>query len=508
MQKTILQDTSLNTHILNYLSDRESYVNSAISVFSDSIVKKSVTTNNKAKTVATLLHNLDKSAWKLLIPYLQISEVLSAAQILDANRQIRQLEKYIESNHTTTSKQRRKIQKKKNLLIINKNYVEGVDAPLSLSLSKIRMITTWVQSLKQEDFITWALLYPNTQWKELADLCHFNPSNFDGNWYLQWCFGKKNDNIPLVLQKLWNMKDSKELISIYDEYELPYDYIRLCRVKLKPNVWSVIKWKVATKEKLRTVLWWWKELNSETVNQIIADRLNTEITSVEDIETFNLPYSAVLNILLQVNHLGLQKELTRVAELLMEKYVSLDIDSPVVVFGDASSSMEVAIRSSSILTSLLCYLTKANLHLFRNCDEPITNPPTDVKSALSFAKTMRAKNCTSPASSLFPYLSTKKIVKTFIIVTDEEENTDYKGVYTYNYTAEGCFAKMYKKYIETVYPARLVFISFATQKSNLMTNSLQKVLGNNYNELVDVYKFDQYEPDMSRFDRVLHSLAN
>ena len=35
---------------------------------------------------------------------------------------------------------------------------------------------------------------------------------------------------------------------------------------------------------------------------------------------------------------------------------------------------------------------------------------------------------TSPAASLWPFYERKEVVKTFIIVTDEEENTDCHGM--------------------------------------------------------------------------------
>lgn len=40
---------------------------------------------------------------------------------------------------------------------------------------------------------------------------------------------------------------------------------------------------------------------------------------------------------------------------------------------------------------------------------------------------IKADNCTTPAASLYPYFKQKKIVKTFVIVTDEGENGECEG---------------------------------------------------------------------------------
>lgn len=46
---------------------------------------------------------------------------------------------------------------------------------------------------------------------------------------------------------------------------------------------------------------------------------------------------------------------------------------------------------------------------------------------LKLAVTTRADGGTAPAASLWPFYERKEVVKTFIIVTDEEENTSYKN---------------------------------------------------------------------------------
>jgi hypothetical protein len=48
----------------------------------------------------------------------------------------------------------------------------------------------------------------------------------------------------------------------------------------------------------------------------------------------------------------------------MYMYFSLSLESPIVVIGDASGSMEVAIKTSSIIAGLLTAITSAKLCFF------------------------------------------------------------------------------------------------------------------------------------------------
>lgn len=85
--------------------------------------------------------------------------------------------------------------------------------------------------------------------------------------------------------------------------------------------------------------------------------------------------------------------------------------------------MDVAIRTSSIITSVLCCICDAQLRLFRNKDEPIDTPPRTVDDVIRMSKELRANRSTAPAASLAPYYTSKEVIRTFILVTDEEENT-------------------------------------------------------------------------------------
>lgn len=503
IKKVILSDHTLKEHFRAYAADREEYVEQLNSVYSNKQLSKNVTNNNKTKALVVLIQSLDKEGFRGLLNHIDLPELTKACEILDSNRLMRQLKKKV-SNYRI-----------ENRIKMLKETNEGMET-LSLSLAKIKLVREWVKNLTPEQLVYRALLFPvKDNWKKLADLTHLNPSkDFTIDWFLPYCYGTPAPSNTIVA-KFENMT-LDNFIEIDNEYNLSYKLFRAKfadELKRSPG-WdgahneSLEKIKVhfAKKEKLKECLWWWDELHNTAVDKILTDRLRE--TSYVD-----LSYGKLVDLLMKVKHKPLFEELVRIAENRLSNF-ELCLDSPVVVLGDASSSMQVAINTSSIITSLLCSLAKAELRLFKTTDIPVPNPPKTVRQAIEFAQRMQATNSTSPASSLYPYYESKKVIKTFIIVTDEEENTSSSG-YTswYGRTTTGnngyFFADLYKKYCEEVYPAKLVFISFSRQNEDaFMAKELKRVIGESkFSEFVQVFKFDTRNPDLNRLDFVLEKMS-
>ena len=114
---------------------------------------------------------------------------------------------------------------------------------------------------------------------------------------------------------------------------------------------------------------------------------------------------------------------------------------------------------------------------------------------LRLAVTTSAGGATAPAASLWPYLDRKEVVKTFIMVTDEEENTPCQSMR---------FAPMFKRYTEEVYPASIVFVSFLNSQhaQGQMVNEL-KNLGFNPRQL----RLEGSRPDLTRLDDLFAQLS-
>lgn len=102
-------------------------------------------------------------------------------------------------------------------------------------------------------------------------------------------------------------------------------------------------------------------------------------------------------------------------------FVRFALDSPVVILGDKSGSMDVAIRTSSIIAGILAVITSAQVVFFDEESRKAPYVPSTVKEVINLAMEVNAGGGTCPAAALFPFYQTKEVVKTFVVVTDEEE---------------------------------------------------------------------------------------
>jgi len=481
MRKTILIDNTLSHHLEMYQKDSKSYLDEVRDIFSNVDYCKTIPLSNKGRVVATLLHNTNNCT------QFELPEIVLGCQILDSRRALKEtLNKLtkIQLSLIDNPNNKRLIRKRKHL----NDYKKKVETlyennpKLSMTLAKIRLIKKWVKTLDENYLTNRALFFDasyRSQWKELADICHFAPKDFQLDWFMSYCF---SGNIPET-SLLYRIKngDQQTLANIYQTTYLPYEYIRLH----KPN--EELKKAIATKENLRTVLWYHDEIG---FYHIILSRLN-------DGCTIDLPYAKLADIIISMPNLTLKQKLINIADEKLKKY-KMSFESPVGIFCDASGSMEVAIRTSSIVSSLLCALTNAELSIFRSNNTFVQNPPRTMTDVIQFVHDTRTDGQTAPAASLFPYVNLKKILKTIIVVTDQEENWTCNRQY---------FSSFYKTYVETVFPAKLIFITFRDVMNNetgQMYKSIEHTLGSvKTKELVTEYNFSKKEPDLRRLDAIL-----
>jgi hypothetical protein len=252
-------------------------------------------------------------------------------------------------------------------------------------------------------------------------------------------------------------------------------------------------------EKLDTILWYYEDLECPDVDEIISERLRNG-------EQITLPYGKLMDRLLLIGTLRdnqpdiptfyrnyghghgrgrdrgrgfgnvnnqnsvqskksvLYPDLISVAEAQLRK-IKLPLESPVGVLADASYSVEIAISTATILSSLLTVICSAKLTFFHGEMFIPSFTPKNVEDVLTLALTTNVGGGTANATALLPYYVDKEIIKTFIMVIDEEENESIE-------LADGTktrFFKLFMKYREEVYPAKLVFISCSSawSRSNL-----------------------------------------
>jgi len=172
--------------------------------------------------------------------------------------------------------------------------------------------------------------------------------------------------------------------------------------------------------------------------------------------------------------------------------LSLPLEKPVFIMGDASASMQVAVSTSAILASLIAAVSDAGLCFFNTeCIAPPVVPRT-VEEVLTVAKSITADGATCPAAALWPLLETKQRVRQLVLVSDEEENTKYKGC---------SFSELFSKYEKEVSPGcRITFVSFlADLNSEGQMVSELRAMG----YTPEQFKLHRSRPDLTKTDALL-----
>jgi len=405
-----------------------------------------------------------------------LTEVLKAVTMLDAGRQIRVYEKKLKRLELSKTKPKAtKLGKIKNN-IDNLNKLKPSNGSASGAVA--RHIQRWTRTLTKQELEYFALHMPTEPWKKLADIVHFNPTkDFPAlPWFLPFCFGTPAPTETMVAR----CRDltNENVNDLLKEFSIPYSHLKQFKDQLNESS----KAKIASKEdKLDTILWYYEDLQCLPVDDIISERLR-------DGEQVTLPYGKLMERLLlcrllregesttssrsrrsrnttsntEVAHPEKAKfysDLLPLAQAQLEK-IKLPLESPVAVIGDASGSMEVAIRTATILSSLLTAICSAKLNFFNDkVFQPAFIPKT-LEDVLSLAIITKADGSTANAAGLVPYYDAKEIIKTFVMVTDEEENAN-------GTIADGSssrFFELFMKYRTEIYPAKLVFISFLSHQ--------------------------------------------
>jgi len=490
IKNILLEETKLQDHLDSRDNNYYDYVANLLVLFDEYNIEFTIL--KLAKILAASFIRRDKYLAKFLLQNerYDLPVILKTCEILDSKRRFDQLNK-----KTDQIKDKKKLAKHKAILSNLQSLNEGIQ--MKLTSSKIKFLKeNWIQKLPKERLEYMALLFSPKHWKFLIDLMHLKPSDFQLDWFTTYIFtGEYPQNS--ILGKCLNLT-AENIKTIIQEYKLPYAYLR---IKHKDLLTNEIKNILATYVDLGDIIRFWKEFNTEEITQAILNRL--------DHDDFNMPYGEMMKRIQMFyedntkdhNTTLLTNKLLTIAESKLNKY-KIHIESPVVVLGDASPSMDVAIKTSSIIASILVKLCHAKLHLFRSDDEPILNPPTNVNEVLETLKLFKSGGSTAPAASLYPYYERKEIVKTFILVTDEEENRDYTGHYG---DKSGYFANIFKKYTEEVYPAKLVFISFLrNNQDGQMVRELKQLMPN-----INIMQFflNNQKPDLRKLDTLMHKLT-
>ncbi|CAF3362913.1 unnamed protein product [Rotaria socialis] len=441
-----------------------------------------------------------------------LTEVLKAVMMLDAGRQLRAYEKQIKRLELSKTKPKAATLGRIKNNTDNLNRLKASTGSVSGAVT--RHIQRWTRTLTRQELEYFALHMPTESWKKLADIVHFNPGkDFPAlPWFLPFCFGTPAPEETMVARcRTLTNENVNDLIK---EFKIPYSHLK----QFKDHLNDKSKARIASyEEKLDTILWYYEDLQCPDVDDIISERL-------ENGEEISLPYGKLMERLLVLRKLrdtpsetaavgNVQDQnsvqssknkcysyLLSVAEGQLAK-IKLPLESPVAVMGDASYSMDVAIRTATILASLLTAVCSAKLNFFHTAMFLPAFTPKTIEDVLTLALTTKAHGLTANAAGLVSYYDNKEIIKTFIMVTDEIENTDV-------HTADGIptrFFNLFMKYRSEVYPAKLVFISFLDNQHD-QGQMYTEFLNANVPDVIQ-FKFNGKRPDLTKIDNLLGLLS-
>jgi hypothetical protein len=411
-----------------------------------------------------------------------LPDILKSIKILDTNRQIRVKERKIAKLEALGAGRGRAIgQLRSDIADLQRELVPR--GSLSGSLAKFikKTILSQIPPAKLEYF---ALQLPAEPWKELADLLHMNPArDLTVPWFLPRAFGTAPP-ADCIVSRVAGM-NTANLVDILSKEQPPLSFVR---TKV-PHLTGAAKKLLAGYVPVNQLLWWHHELYTPEVDEILVERLKAG-----DLPT--LPYGKLMERLMYFQELGstaIFENLLPVAEQRLQS-IHLSLESPVAVIGDASFSMDVAIRASVIIGSVIAVLSNASLTFFNSVSFQPASIPTTAQECIHVASITRAKDQTAPAAALWDFYSQRKEVKTFIVVTDERENQRAHGFY---------FHQLFYKYYTEVYPARIVLVSFLEANAKGQMATALEALG-----ITPIkYSFDARRPDLTKFDGLLGLLS-
>lgn len=223
--------------------------------------------------------------------------------------------------------------------------------------------------VSEENLNFFALQLPKEGWKALADIIHLSPADFKLPWFLDFVFGGAPpvDSLVSVCQSL----DSANVVDVLSAgacgspssspsssphflllgHKVPYSYLR---TKIRPLP-DEAKELIAQYTPIDTIIWYHEELQTPKVDLTIAKRL-------AEGEEPKFSYGKLMERLLyfQRSNAPFYNTLIPVAEKRL-KAIELLLEPPVAVLGDGSYSMDVAIRTATIIASVLTVLSQADV---------------------------------------------------------------------------------------------------------------------------------------------------
>lgn len=412
----------------------------------------------------------------------------------------------------------------------NDSAITELTQSASVSGVLSRKVREWTKSNLQEHDLQMIMLgLPKGPWLGLADLVHFRPDEFAAHHLLVDIHsknGKKSTpeeglnaeelsaSAPSPSSSSTNswFESSVRMLKDFHGDSLPAAFFSIASkfedslyksysyIRTQPELMSCEAIVVALCENipLDIAIWWFEELSavSKKCENIVSKRLSDDHDG-NVLTSSKLTYGKLVERLLtfQKMNVSFAKDLVPLAAsrlgALKEYWDEDGADkSKVAVFGDASSSMQLAIEASTIFASMVAACFDAELSFFSSgvVKSPHEKPHT-VEETLEVCKKIRASGCTSLAAALWPFYSNKVVMDTFVLVTDEEENTQCNGYMFARLLAE------YKKHVNE----DINLIVVRVGRGDVSFQQDLKRHGINYK----VVGIDSTRPDLAKFDALI-----
>ncbi|ETO34611.1 hypothetical protein RFI_02478, partial [Reticulomyxa filosa] len=255
---------------------------------------------------------------------------------------------------------------------------------------------------------------------------------------------------------------------------------------------------IAESAPLEDVLWWYEELHSVEAEAEVLSRLQNalehegQVVFSPDSQRSN--YGKIMERLLSFRQqkFSFADTLIPHAEKLLKSLrVPKSANLRCAVLGDASGSMEVAIKSASIIASLLSVALDADLTFFSDHPFPPPVTPRNVKQTIEVVEKVEARGGTCMASALHKYYQERQVIDLFILVSDEGENEKYNGHW---------FHELFQKYLTEVNNnCKLFLVSFV--KVGEDGTIMQRLRSANLT--CKQFRLHPEHPDTSKFDSLL-----
>jgi len=464
----------------------------------------------------------------------QLPQILGALEMIDARRQIAAIQKKLDKYAAEGCKNPAKIGPLRSRLTeLSREEPIG-----SLTNSVVKHAKKWVRNISADHLIFYALALPKEPWRELANLLHLAPTDFadiegkvaggeapaeegvpaaapaaaaeekpakpEGpkkgkgkgkgkrspdalrNTFLGYVFDESTATPDSLLHRCKHVNEAN-VVSLVTNYNVPYSFIRTV-VKPLPTEAKPI---IARKMSLDQLIWYHEELACPEVNTVLRKRLR-------DGEKPTLGYGKLMERLMYFESVGLP-----FAEMLLPtaeeclRSIQLALEPPVYCFGDASYSMDVAIRCSTIIGSVLASLTNAELRFFNDKVIQLPKTPHTTREVMDAVNNIHADGMTAPACSLWQLYRERVKAKFIIMVTDEVENVKSEGLY---------WPTLYQNYVREVAPeCTAVFISFlgGGAEKGRMVRALESL---GITKIIQ-FRLEGGRPDLTKLDTILGLLA-